>query len=161
MQNAEWLDVRVRTNGLGDYSSGYGHIGYVGPQAICPDTFLVGVTPKIYNTSIDYENITYACVHGGRAYVQERLVLEEVEGDAILSKALLRFLNCLFYDYAYSVVIPHCIANVSSCILSQYGANMHYQHKSSDIGCNQQHERSRKGRPMNFMSLCPRRYVLN
>ena len=115
------------------------------------DIFLAEVTPKTYNMSTEYANIMYACVHGGRAYVQERLGLEEVEVDAISSKALLRFLNYLHYDYAYSVVIPHCIANVSLCIFSQYGTNMHYLHASSDIRCNQQ-ERSRKGGLMDFMS---------
>ena len=59
-------------------------MAYVGPQAICPDTFLAGVTLKTYNTSIDYANITHACVHGGRAHTQdssqEQLGLEEVEG---------------------------------------------------------------------------------
>ena len=55
--------------------------------------------------------------------------------------------------YIHYCDIPHCIANVSLCILHGpfYGA-WHYQHVSSDIRCNQQEERSRKGRHMNFMS---------
>ena len=57
-------------------------------QAIWPDTFLAVVTRKTYNTTIEYANITYACVNGGRANVQERLGLED-DGDAISSKALL------------------------------------------------------------------------
>ena len=28
---SEWLYVRIRTNSLGDYSSGYGQIAYGGP----------------------------------------------------------------------------------------------------------------------------------
>ena len=55
--------------------------------------------------------------------------------------------------YIHYCDIPHCIANVSLCILhgTFYGAR-HYQHVSSDIRCNQQQERSRKGRHMDFMS---------
>ena len=86
------LFVQTRTNSLGEHTSGYGQIPYFGSQAICLDTFIAGVTRKTYNTSIEYANITYACVHGDRAYVQERLSLGD-KGDAISSKALLRFLK--------------------------------------------------------------------
>ena len=126
-ETEEWpggLFVRVRTNSLGLYVR-------IRTNAICSDTFLAGVTRKTYNTSIEYANITHAWVHGGRAYVQERLGLKD-EGVVISLKALLRFLNYLYYDYAYSGVILHSIANVSLCIFSQYDAR-HYQHVSSDI----------------------------
>ena len=40
------IGVAIRTNSLGDYSSGYGQIAYVGPQAICPGIFLAGLIRK-------------------------------------------------------------------------------------------------------------------
>ena len=43
INKTELLYVRIRTNSLGDYSSGYGWIAYVVPQAICPDIFLAKV----------------------------------------------------------------------------------------------------------------------
>ena len=48
---SEWQYVRIRTNSLGDYSSGYGQIAYVGPQAICPDIFLAGITVRLKLTT--------------------------------------------------------------------------------------------------------------
>ena len=94
--NCLWLYVRIRTNSpclrIG-YSSGYGQIAYVAPQAICPDIFLAGVTVRLKLTTRRLNmrilrRLACTAVHIERTYKNGSVSNFKVkdEGDAITSK---------------------------------------------------------------------------
>ena len=53
----EWLYVWIRSNSLGDDTSGYGQIAYVAIKAICLDTFLIRIQFKFAQVTTEMNEL--------------------------------------------------------------------------------------------------------